>query len=174
MRTLFLSQDLWDLVENGYEEPGEGAHLSAQQRNELKENRKKGSKALLLIQQAVHESIFPRIAEATKSKEAWTILKNEYQGSNKVITIKLQSLHRDFETLLMKNSESVQELFSRVFTIVNQIRALGENLSDQRIVEKVLSSLPSKFDYIVAAIEESKDLSSYSFNELIGSMLAHE
>ena len=38
MRTLFKSQDLWDLVENGYQEQDEEARL--------KENKKKDSKAL--------------------------------------------------------------------------------------------------------------------------------
>jgi len=38
----------------------------------------------------------------------------------------------------------------------------------------VLRSLPSKFDHVVTAIEESKYLSSYSLNELRGSLLTHE
>ncbi|RVW67886.1 hypothetical protein CK203_061657 [Vitis vinifera] len=99
MKTLFKSQDLWDLVENGYPYPDEEARL--------KENTKKDSKALFFIQQAVHESIFSNIAAATTAKEAWTTLKTAFQGSSKVITVKLQSLRRDFETLHMKNGESV-------------------------------------------------------------------
>ena len=66
MKTLFMSQDLWDLVENGYADPDEEA--------KLRENRKKDSKALFFIQPAVHESIFSRITAATTIKEAWTIL----------------------------------------------------------------------------------------------------
>ena len=42
------------------------------------------------------------------------------------------------------------------------------------MVEKVLRSFPSKFDSIVAAIEESKDLSILSLDELMGSLLSHE
>lgn len=90
-KTLFLSQDLWELVENGFIEL-RGADLSNQQK-ELKE---KDMKALLVIQQAVHDSIFPRNVVATKSKEVRTTLKNEYQGSNKVIMVKLQGLRLGF------------------------------------------------------------------------------
>lgn len=89
-----MSQDLWDLVENGYVEPENATaynNLTVAQKNELKDCRKKDSKALLVIQQAVHESIFPRIAAANKSKDAWKILKDEYQGTDKVITVKLQT-----------------------------------------------------------------------------------
>lgn len=54
----------------------------------------KDARALLFIQQGVSKTIFPRILAATKAKEAWDILKKEFQGSEKVITIKLQSLWR--------------------------------------------------------------------------------
>lgn len=38
----------------------------------------------------------------------------------------------------------------------------------------MLRSLPSKFDHVVTAIGESKDLTVYSTNELMGSLLAYE
>jgi hypothetical protein len=50
----------------------------------------------------------------------------------------------------------------------------GEAIPDQRIVEKVLRSLPNKFEMVVTAILESKDLSKFSTDELMGSLLTHE
>ncbi|CAL5412844.1 unnamed protein product [Camellia sinensis] len=166
MMTLFKSQDLWDLVEQGYADPDEETRL--------KENKKKDSKALVIIQQAVHDSIFSRIAAATTSKQAWSTLQKEFQGDSKVIVVKLQSLRRDFETLYMKNGESIADFLSRVMTIVSQMRSYGEKISDETVVAKVLRSLTPKFDHVVAAIEESKDLPVFSFDELMGSLQAHE
>jgi len=74
----------------------------------------------------------------------------------------------------MKNGESIADFLSRAVAIVSKMRSYGEKVTDQTIVEKILRSLAPKFDHVVAAIEESKDLSVFSFDELMGSLQAHE
>ncbi|KAK8481308.1 hypothetical protein V6N11_047294 [Hibiscus sabdariffa] len=69
----------------------------------LKETKSKDAKALFILQQAVHETIFSRIAAATTLNEVWSILQTEFQGGSKVIVVKLQALSRDFETLSTKS-----------------------------------------------------------------------
>ena len=72
--------------------------------------------------------------------------------------VKLQSLRKQYENLNMKNSEKVSEYISRVIMITNEMKACGETLSEQVIIEKVLRLLTPQFDYIVVEIEHSKDL----------------
>ncbi|XP_073301409.1 uncharacterized protein [Primulina huaijiensis] len=167
MKTLFKSQDLWDLVEGGFNDDDADE-------SRLRENRKKDSKALFILQQAVHETIFSRIATASTSKEAWETLQKEFQGYSKVIAVKLQTLRNEFEALLMKANEKLQDFLSRVISVVSQMRSYGENITDAIIVPKVLRRLTAKYDYIVTTIEEIKDLFIFSFDELMGSLQAHE
>jgi predicted GNAT family acetyltransferase len=74
----------------------------------------------------------------------------------------------------MKESETVSDYIMRLQTVVNQLNRNGETVTDARVVEKILRSLTDKFENIVCAIEESKDLSTLSVEELAGSLEAHE
>ncbi|XP_076922911.1 uncharacterized protein LOC143584859 [Bidens hawaiensis] len=74
----------------------------------------------------------------------------------------------------MEEGEPVAGFLSKVMKIVNHKRAYGEAVTDQTVVEKVPRSLPARWDHVVAAIEESKDLSRLSYDQLMGSLQAHE
>ncbi|KAH9723491.1 hypothetical protein KPL70_007130 [Citrus sinensis] len=177
METFFLSQNLWDVVEDGYAEPPESASSSdwtPAHQQQYKENIQRNATTLRYIQQGVSKSIFPRIFGVKKAKNAWEILKQEFQGSEKAVTIKLQTLWKEFDNLSMKDSDGVQDFCSRVTEIVNQIKGCGDSIEDKKVNEKVLRCLPPKFDHVAAAIEESRDLSKMTFSDLSGSLRSHE
>lgn len=112
------------------------------------------------------ESLFSQISIATTLKKAREILQEKFEGSDKVKAVKLQTLRRQFKNLQIKESEKVKEYFSRVIEIVNQMRTYGVDscwdISDHKIVEKILIRVTKKYDYILTAIEESKDLLTLS------------
>jgi len=58
--------------------------------------------------------------------------------------------------------------------MANQLRRNGETLPTCQVVEKILRSLIDDFENIVCAIEESKDLSMLSVEELVASLEAHK
>ena len=50
----------------------------------------------------------------------------------------------------------------------NQLNQNGEATSDACIVEKIMRSLTNRFENIVCAIEEAKDLSTITVEEVAG------
>ncbi|XP_031261579.1 uncharacterized protein LOC116119791 [Pistacia vera] len=58
--------------------------------------------------------------------------------------------------------------------MVNKIRLLGVEMSDKMIVEKVLVSVPKRFESKISSLEDSKDLSQISLTELVYALQAQE
>ncbi|KAH9619369.1 hypothetical protein KSS87_011670 [Heliosperma pusillum] len=54
------------------------------------------------------------------------------------------------------------------------MKTYGEDISDTRIVQKILVTLTKRFDMIVTVIEESRDILKLTVTELLGSLHAHE
>ncbi|GJU85813.1 retrovirus-related pol polyprotein from transposon TNT 1-94 [Tanacetum coccineum] len=64
--------------------------------------------------------------------------------------------------------------FARFNTIITSLKALDEGYSSKNYVRKFLRALHPKWRAKVTAIEESKDLTSLSLDELIGNLKVHK
>lgn len=174
MKAYFTAYGLWEIVELGVEPaPLPNNPTVAQIRNYNEEVAKQG-KALIVIHSAVNDEVFTRIMTCEKAKEAWDRLKEEFHGSQRTRRIQALNLRREFESLRMKDNETVKEFSGKMMKIVNQIRLLGEELSDQRVVEKMLISLPERFESKIASLEDSRDIAHMSLSELVNSLQATE
>ncbi|XP_070041429.1 uncharacterized protein [Nicotiana tomentosiformis] len=160
MKVILGSHDVWEIVDRGYAKPNNEKALPQNEKDVLAKTKKKDQQALMLIHQCLDNVMFEKVADATTSKEAWEILQNSLEVVDKVRKVKLQTLRADFEVLKMKESECISDYCSKVKAVVNQLRRYGEDIKDVRMVEKILRTLTPKFDFVVCAIEESKDLDS--------------
>jgi hypothetical protein len=74
----------------------------------------------------------------------------------------------------MKDSDTVDSFYTCVIGLINYIKSHGETIEYRKVVEKVLRILPPKFDTLVVTLEERKDLSQFSLDELQASLINHE
>jgi len=128
LKTYFISQKLWDIVQSGYTKPDNIETLSKEKRKKLKHSEQKDAQALFVLQQAVGETIARRIMDAETAKRAWDILEEEFEGNEQVRSVKLHYLRREFETIRMKE-------------IVNKMKLYGKEIKEKRVVEKILITL---------------------------------
>ncbi|EOX93753.1 Uncharacterized protein TCM_002671 [Theobroma cacao] len=84
------------------------------------------------------------------------------------------NLSRQFELMRMKEDESIRVYAYKVMSLVNQLRVLGEEVSDKRVVNKMLVNLPKRFEAKISSLEDSKNLTKISLNELVSPLLAQE
>ncbi|GJX35139.1 retrovirus-related pol polyprotein from transposon TNT 1-94 [Tanacetum coccineum] len=68
--------------------------------------------------------------------------------------------------------ESIDSAFARFNTIITSLKTLDEGYSSKNYVRKFLRALHPKWRAKVTTIEESKDLTSLSLDELIGNLKA--
>ncbi|XP_040942499.1 uncharacterized protein [Gossypium hirsutum] len=118
--------------------------------------------------------IFTRIMSLKSAKKIWDYLKVGYAGDERIRGIKVLNLIKDFELQKMKESELVKEYFDRLFSIANKVRLLGSELNDSRIVEKLLVTVPEKFEATITTLENTKDLSKISLVELLNALQVQE
>ena len=74
----------------------------------------------------------------------------------------------------MNDDEDIASLFLKAAEIINNMKALGEKMLESIIVQKILRSLPSRFNPKVSAIEETADWETLTMNQLLGNLTAYE
>ncbi|GKB64398.1 retrovirus-related pol polyprotein from transposon TNT 1-94 [Tanacetum coccineum] len=97
-----------------------------------------------------------------------------HQGNKQVKDNKIDLFVQKYEEFTITDDETIDCAFSRFNTIITSLKALDESFSSRNHVRKFLRALPSKWRPKVTAIEESKDLSKLSLNELVGNLKVYE
>jgi len=174
MENLLRSKEYWSVIETRYVEPASGEILNNAQKKTLEETKLKDLKVKNYLFQSIDKSILKTITQKDTAKQLWDSMKIKYQGNTRVRRAQLQIFRRNFEVLEMKQGESVTNYFGRVMLVANDMQNLGENIPDEKIVEKILRTLTEKYNYIVCSIEESKDINHLSVDELQSSLFVHE
>ena len=73
----------------------------------------------------------------------------------------------EYEAFKMKSGESLQDMFPRFTTVVNELISLGKVYTTEEQVDKVHKILPRSWEIKVTAIREAKDLTTMSLDELV-------
>ncbi|GJX43380.1 hypothetical protein Tco_0260056, partial [Tanacetum coccineum] len=108
------------------------------------------------------------------TKEIWKTLLITHQGNNQVKDNKIDLLVQQYEQFIISKYESIDNAFAKFNTIFTSLKALDEGYSSKNYVRNFLWALHPKWRAKVMAIENSKDLTSLSLDELIENIKIHE
>ncbi|KAJ8764636.1 hypothetical protein K2173_006718 [Erythroxylum novogranatense] len=158
MEAFLEANDLWEAVDEDYDVPELPTNPTVAQIKIHKEKKQRKSKAKACLFSGVTPTIFSRIMTLKTSKEIWDFLKEEYAGNERIKGMQMLNLIREFEIQKMKESETIKDYSDRLIAIANNVRFLGSNFDDSRIVQKILVTIPERFEATISSLENSKDL----------------
>ncbi|KAH0636596.1 hypothetical protein KY290_037019 [Solanum tuberosum] len=103
-----------------------------------------------------------------KFQELWDLVEKGYAVEDEAQRLR-ENKKKDSKALNIKQAWDIlkKEFHGSTMTY-------GDKITDETIVSKVLRSLNKRFDHVVAATEESRDLSNYGFDESMSSLQAHK
>nr|GEX65378.1 UBN2 domain-containing protein [Tanacetum cinerariifolium] len=116
------------------------------QSNDLKKKLAKNNEAKMVIYNALPREEYERIFMCKTAKEIW-------------------------KTLIITHQDTALARFN---TIITSLKALDEGYSSMNYVRKFFRALHPKWRAKVTTIEESKNLTSLSLDELIGNLKVHK
>ncbi|CAM8905362.1 unnamed protein product [Rhodiola kirilowii] len=183
MKAFLKSQDesVWEAVEQGWTHPvatDEEGKVNLLAKDKWTEVQKKAeaanSKAMNAIFSGVDGKNFKMISTCEIAKTAWDILRTAHEGTTKVKISRMETVTSKFENLRMQEDETIADFNTRVLDISNEAFALGEPMTEEALVRKVLRSLTKRFAMKALAVKEANDVKTMRLDELMGSLQTHE
>ena len=93
------------------------------------------------------ERTFEQIKNIEIAHDVWKKLEESFEGTQAVKGVEAYILKEKFASFKMKDDESVTEMFHRLQVLVNDLKALGEEVKDKDFSHKFLRCLPSRFGW---------------------------
>ena len=86
---------------------------------------------------------------------------------------RIELLISKFKNLRMQKNKANGQYHARISNIYESF-TLGKKIPEEKLIRKVLRTLPERFTYKVVAIREEKNLETMKLEELIGSLHTFE
>ncbi|MQL91023.1 hypothetical protein Taro_023624 [Colocasia esculenta] len=87
--------------------------------------------AMNFLECAIHPQEYSRISMCKSAKEMWDKLELLYEGTFQVQETKANMLVSDYELFVMKYDENISNMFARFMVIINGLRDLGKEYSNE-------------------------------------------
>ncbi|GJZ20344.1 hypothetical protein Tco_0556934, partial [Tanacetum coccineum] len=172
--------DLWHIIVHGNYKPtiqkeGKVEIIPYEKYEEsYKKMISKNDEAKMVLYNALPKKEYERIFMCDTAKDIWNSLIITHQGNKQVKDNNIDLCVHKYEEFTISNDETIDCAFARFNTIITSLKALDESFSSRNHVRKFLRALPTKWHPKVRKIEESKDLSTLSLDELIGNLKVYE
>lgn len=120
---------------------------------DLKTYKKKDARGQKYIVTTCDRSVLVRIMSCETSVDMYKKLQESFEKDSSQLRCSLMS---EFYAKVIKPDEDIQDQICQLELIVHRIRALGETLSEEMVISKILSSLPQEYSHFYTAWESTE------------------
>jgi hypothetical protein len=156
MKIKLQARNLWEATESGDVT--------------LQEDRK----ALDAITSAVPQEMLASLVVKATIAEAWEAGRSLRISSEAVQNARVQRPRTEFESIRIKEGETVDDFTMRLSSLVVELGTLGEVIKEQQVVQKLLQVVPKHLSQVAVAIEVTQDLSKLTLEDAGGRLRAAE
>ena len=114
--------------------------------------RELNAKTMNVLYYALDSTEFNRIFTCNTAKEIWDKLEITHEKTSQVKFSKINLFVHNYKLLKMNPNETISFIFTRFTDITNGLKSLDRLYSNIDLVQKILRSLPDKWDPKVTAI----------------------
>lgn len=166
--TRLMENGVWDVVQNGVTPnptkiPELAATIKAVDLAQWRNRVIKDNKALKMMQSSLPDSVFRKTVSVASSKDLWDLLKKGNDNEE----AKLRRLEKQFENLMMYEGEPMELYLERVEEIIERFFVMGNPISDDKVIAKLLISLPRSYDDSIPVLKEFMTLPDLTHRDLL-------
>src|SRR6218665_700853 len=155
VKMLLIREDTWTVVQGGTPDPVPG------------DWQRKDEKAECTLSLTVEDNQFVHICNCTSAKDMWKQLQKVHERSN--LSSKM-CLRKKLYKMRLQDDQNMQECISAVLRLDEQLRGVGEEVSDQQVATLLLCGLPDEYETLITALEardENELTLDYVKNKLV-------
>lgn len=161
--TVLLRGQGWlDIVEGRTVKPEDNAARAIWEAND--------AKAQTLLVTRMSEEVMVHLISSTTSAEMWRKLLSVYEQKSET---SIHIIQQRFFQFKYERGMEMSVFLSKIQGMQNQLKQMGEEISDKFAITKVLMSLPDEYKHFVSAWESAPD-DKQTFDNLVARLLIEE
>jgi hypothetical protein len=168
-----LHTSIWDVVEIGVQVPSPGDE--DYDSDEVAQIRHFNSQATTILLASLSREEYNKVQGLKSAKEIWDVLKTAHEGDEVTKITKRETIEGELDRFMLNQGEDPQAMYSRLKTLVNQVRNLrSTKWDDHEMVKVILRSLVFLNPTQVQLIRGDPRYKLMSPEEVIGKFVSFE
>lgn len=155
---------------NGWLNIVEGKQVKPEVASEIPAWEAKDAKAQTLLVTRMSEEAMLHIITCTSSAEMWRKLHSVYEQKTET---SVHIIQQRFFQYKFERGIDMSVFLSKIQELQNQLKQMGEEISDKFVITKVLMSLPDEYKHFISAWESAPD-DKQTFDNLVARLLIEE